>query len=138
LKDLTQKQQFIELRAKGWSFDRISKELHTSKATLITWSKELDLEVKNRRELEREALLEQLSLTHECRIQFIGDLMAKIRQELMSRSLTNVPSERLFEMALKALEEWQRVSPALKLGMEEDLLLNLNKSMDKTIVNWSA
>ncbi len=96
MKDLAAKEQFIELRAKGWSFDRISKELHTSKATLISWSKELTLEVRNRRELEREVLLEQVSLTQEARIQFIGDLLAKLRQELLSRNLTNVPTERVF------------------------------------------
>lgn len=132
------KEKFIELRAKGWSFDRISKELHVSKATLITWSKGLALEIRNHRELEREALLEQVSLTHEAKIQFLGDLMTKIRQELLSRSLTNVPSERLFDMVLKALEEWQRISPELRLGIEEDLTMSLTKSLDKTVTHWSA
>lgn len=138
MKNLAAKQSFIEQRARGLSFDRISKDLHISKATLISWSKELALEIKNRRELEREALLEQVSLTHEARIQFIGELMAKIRQEFLSRNLTNVPSERLFEMTLKALEEWQRISPELRLGIEEDQFVSLSKSLEKTVTHWSA
>lgn len=138
MKDLAVKERFVEFRAKGWSFSRISKELAISKATLIAWSKELALEVRNRRELEREALLEQVSLTHEARIQFIGELVTKLRQELLARNLTNVPSERLFEMTLKALEEWQRVSPELRLGIEEDLTVSLSKSLDRTVTNWSA
>ncbi len=137
MKDYATKEKFIELRAKGLSFDRISKELQTSKATLINWSKELTLEVRNRRELEREVLLEQVSLTHEARIQFIGDFMSKLRQELLSRNLTNVPTDRLFEMALKAQEESQRVSPATKLGVEENVMDSLNESLKKTVVTWN-
>jgi transcriptional regulator len=41
------KQRFIELRAKGWSFDKIAKELDKAKQTLINWSKELQDEIAN-------------------------------------------------------------------------------------------
>lgn len=43
---LETKQQFIELRAKGWSFDKIAKKLGKAKQTLIDWSKELDKDIK--------------------------------------------------------------------------------------------
>lgn len=138
MKDVAAKESFIERRARGWSFDRISKDLHISKATLVSWSKDLTLEIRNRRELEREALLEQVSLTHEAKIQFLGDLMTKIRQELLSRNLVNVPTDRLFEMTLKVLDEWRRIPAELRLGIEEDLTVSLTKSLDKTVVNWSA
>jgi hypothetical protein len=98
----------------------------------------LELDIRNRRAIEREALLEQYSLTCEARIQLIGDLMGMLRQELMSRNLANVTSERLFDMALKALEEWQSISPEMKLGVEEDAFISLNKSMEKTVLNWSV
>ena len=38
---LQTKERFIELRAKGWSFDKIAKETGKAKQTLIDWSKEL-------------------------------------------------------------------------------------------------
>jgi orotate phosphoribosyltransferase-like protein len=57
MKDLAVKEQFVELRARGWSFDRIAKELKVSKQTLINWSRELVLEISNRRAIERESLL---------------------------------------------------------------------------------
>ncbi len=47
MKDNETKNKFIELRAKGFSFAKISKELKTSKQTLVTWSKDLTLEIKN-------------------------------------------------------------------------------------------
>jgi len=37
------KHQFIKLRAKGYSFDKIAEELGKAKQTLIGWSKDLDL-----------------------------------------------------------------------------------------------
>lgn len=52
--------------------------------------------------------------------------------ELISRNLTNLPTERLFEMALKAQEEGQRVAPAPRLGVEEDVMASLNKSLEKS------
>ena len=50
------KERFIELRAKGWSFDKIAKETGKAKQTLIDWSKELQDEIGNRKALELEAL----------------------------------------------------------------------------------
>ena len=59
MKDLSLKEQFIQLRAKGLSFDKISNELSTSKPTLLKWSVELDSEIANLAYLETETLLEQ-------------------------------------------------------------------------------
>ena len=50
---LETKEKFIELRAKGWSFDKIAKELGKAKQTLINWSKELEDEIDNLKALER-------------------------------------------------------------------------------------
>jgi len=36
-----QKQKFIEMRARGYPYSKISKELSVSKATLTAWSKVL-------------------------------------------------------------------------------------------------
>ena len=46
---LETKERFIELRAKGWSFDKIAKEIGKAKQTLIDWSKELQDEIANRK-----------------------------------------------------------------------------------------
>ncbi len=36
-----EKEKFIQLRAKGLSFDKISKELNISKPPLLKWNEEL-------------------------------------------------------------------------------------------------
>ena len=56
------REKFIQLRAKGWSFDKIAKELGKAKQTLINWSKELQDEIANRKALELEALYESYYL----------------------------------------------------------------------------
>ena len=38
VKTIEDKQRFVELRAKGLSFERIAEELKVSKPTLIKWS----------------------------------------------------------------------------------------------------
>ncbi len=72
-----------------------------SKPTLIDWSRTLNLEIQNRRAIEHEALLEQCALTREGRIHFLGDLMKKLREELVSRSFASMPTERLVDLTLK-------------------------------------
>jgi hypothetical protein len=116
MKDIAVQERFVELRAKGWSFDRIGKELKTSKQTLVNWSREMALEIQNRRAIEHEALLEQYALTREGRIRFLGDLVKKLREELASRSFATVPTERLVDLTLKVGEEWQGVIPELTLA----------------------
>ena len=55
------KEQFIDLRAKGYSFDKIAKELGKAKQTLIDWSKDLQEEIAEERR-DRELLQELTAL----------------------------------------------------------------------------
>jgi len=98
---LETKERFIELRAKGWSFDRIAKELGRAKQTLIDWSKELQEEIANRKALELEALYETYYLQRESRLQMFGVMLTKIKKEVESRDLSDVPTDKLLELFLK-------------------------------------
>lgn len=98
---LETKERFIELRAKGWSFDKIAKELGKAKQTLIDWSKELEDEIANLKALELEALYEKHYLLKENRIETFGVLLRKLKDEVMSRDLSDVPTDKLLELLLK-------------------------------------
>ena len=95
------KERFIELRAKGWSFDRIAKELGRAKQTLIDWSKDLQEEIANRKALELDALYETYYLQRESRLQTFGAMLTKIKEEVMSRDLSDVPTDKLLDLFLK-------------------------------------
>lgn len=95
------KERFIELRAKGWSFERIAKKIGKAKQTLIDWSKELQDEIANRKALELEALYESYSLMRESRLQTFGAMLTKIKEEVERRDLSDVPTDKLLELLLK-------------------------------------
>lgn len=95
------KERFIELRAKSWSFDKIAKELGKAKQTLIDWSKELQDEIANRKALELEALYETYYLQRENRIQNFGAMLSKIKKEVESRDLSDIPTDKLLDLFLK-------------------------------------
>ena len=95
------RERFIELRAKGWSFDKIAKETGKAKQTLIDWSKELQDEIANRKALELEALYESYYLMRENRLQTFGAMLTKIKEEVKRRDLSDVPTDKLLELLLK-------------------------------------
>jgi transposase-like protein len=55
-----QKHRFVVLRAKGYSYARIARELGVSKGTLTAWSAELEAEIAEAKAVELEAKLERL------------------------------------------------------------------------------
>ena len=117
---LETKERFIELRAKGWSFDKIAKELGKAKQTLIDWSKELQDEIANRKALELEALYESYYLLKENRLQTLGVMLTKIKKELEKRNLSDVPTDKLLDLLLKYENQLQEeiVEPIYKSSQE--------------------
>ena len=117
---LETKERFIELRAKGWSFDKIAKEIGKAKQTLIDWSKELQDEIANRKALELEALYETYYLQRESRLQTFGAMLTKIIEEVERRDLSDVPTEKLLELLLKynSLVNEEYIEPVFKSSGE--------------------
>jgi IS30 family transposase len=79
------KEKFIELRAQGYSFDKIAKELGKAKQTLVDWSRELQDEIANRKALELEALYEKFYLLKEHRLKTFGGTLLKLQKEIDSQ-----------------------------------------------------
>jgi len=114
------KERFIELRAKGWSFDKIAKELGKAKQTLIDWSKELQDEIANLKALELEALYESYYLLKENRLQTFGAMLTKIKEEIERRDLSDVPTDKLLDLLLKYNSQVKEeiVEPIYKTSQE--------------------
>jgi transposase len=112
---LEQKSQFIELRAKGWSYTRIAKKLKVAKSTLSNWSQELEGEIASLRAMELEALYERYYLAKQARLKLLGEQLRKVKAELAGRSLEDISTEKLLEMELKLYqalkEEYVDVRP---------------------------
>lgn len=114
------KEKFIELRAKGYSFDKIAKELGKAKQTLVDWSKDLQDEIANRKALELEALYETYYLLKEAKIKKYGSILSKITNELESRDYKSVPTGRLLELYLLYFERLSQevIEPTFKSSKE--------------------
>lgn len=114
------KEKFIELRAKGYSFDKIAQELGKAKQTLIDWSKELQDEIANVKALELEALYERYYLLKESRLQTFGEMITKIKAEIEKRQLSDVPTDKLLDLLLKynSLVKEEYIEPLFKSSEE--------------------
>ena len=95
MKDVSQKEKFVQLRAKGLSFDKISKEINTSKPTLLKWSEELEDEITNLTYLETEILLEQYQLAKLHKIEAFSLVLQKAVEELKKRDFSEVATKDL-------------------------------------------
>ncbi len=100
-KSLETKSKFVELRAKGFSFDRIAKELKTTKQTLIGWSKELETEIAELKRIELDSLHEMVLSSQRQQIELLVEFFKKVNAELGKRDLKDVPTDKLFFMYLK-------------------------------------
>jgi transposase len=101
---LEQQRLFVELRARGWSLRRCAEAIGVSKSTLATWSHELEAEIASLKAMELEALYEQFYMSKERRIQVFGEQIDSLREELATRDLSEVSTEKLLELLLK----WQQ------------------------------
>ena len=93
--------QFIELRAKGYSLARCAKLLRLSKSTLATWQQDLEAQIAGLKAIELEALQETFFLAKEARIRLLGEQVQAILEELRTRSLADVPTDKLLDSLLK-------------------------------------
>lgn len=118
--NIPDKEKFIELRAKGYSFDKIALELGKAKQTLIDWSKELQDEIANVKALELEALYERYYLLKESRLQTFGEMITKIKAEIEKRQLSDVPTDKLLDLLLKynSLVKEEYIEPLFKSSEE--------------------
>jgi hypothetical protein len=95
------KADFVQLRAKGLPYLRIAERLGVAKSTLANWNAELEAQIASARAMELEALQEEFFLLKEGRIRLLGEQLQRVRQELASRDLSSVPTDKVMELLLK-------------------------------------
>ncbi len=100
-----QKHRFVVMRAKGYSYARIGRELGVSKGTLTAWNAEMETEVARMRAMELEALQEEFFLLKEGRIRLIGEQLKAIQGEIGRRDLSTVNIDKLLDLQLRYFEQ---------------------------------
>lgn len=107
------KSDFISLRAQGFSFDKISKMLEVSKPTLLKWSKEFEVEIGNLKKMELEMLYETYYMQKQNRIKWFGKFLTKINEELETRDLSKMPTDKLFDLMIKSSKYLKEERPEM-------------------------
>jgi hypothetical protein len=131
LKDTKTKEQFVNMRAEGKTYDAITKALNVSKTTLIAWGKELQIDIKNLKTVRLEAMYEQYNITKEARIKLVSEYIDKVRSEIGIRDMSNVSTDKLFDILLKLIEVQNK---------ERDTLMFVKKDIygSETHETWEA
>lgn len=99
--DADKKRRILELRARGYSYAKISDEVGVAKQTAIDLCKAQEETISTLEAIELEALYEQHRITKRERIAAHASLLSRIRTEIESRSLEDVPTEKLIDLYLK-------------------------------------
>ena len=121
MEDSETKQRFIELRAKGMSYQKISEEIGVCKRTLINWSKELSSEIANAYAAELEALQDEFYMLKERRIKLFGEKLKAISEEIDNRDLSDIPTEKLFDLFFKMYRVLEREAVDVKFFGDDEI-----------------
>ena len=113
--------QFIEMRAKGNSFDRIAKKLKVNKKTLIEWSKVNHKEIRMLANLEKDALFESYKINREHQIKSLGSQLTKIREEINKRDLSSISTEKLINLEMRLSDSVNKLREPVILYSDDQL-----------------
>lgn len=122
-KTLDEKQQFIELRAKGYSYQKIADELGVSKPTLMDWSKDdqTSKDIHNQRTLYLDELQEKYAMTKHHRIAVFGEVLNRAKEELDKRDLSEMSTDKLIAMVIKLSDTLRQDETELELHGDNEL-----------------
>lgn len=133
MKDNETRQKFVEMRGKGMSFRKISKELNIAKSTLMAWSKEHLTEIENLKAIELESLQEQFYMTKKARIELLGGQLERIKLELEQRDYSDIPTDKLFEVFNKILNQLKQEELEVIFKGKADVIEDIISS---NLVSW--
>ncbi|MBW8015898.1 MAG: hypothetical protein FVQ82_06900 [Planctomycetes bacterium] len=131
--------QFIELRAAGQSYNKISVQLKVSKPTLIKWSRKFSNDIKNAKALEIESIREEYLLGREHQLRVLGTQLSKLTKEILKRNLKEIPTWRLFDMQRKIIAQIAKNDEQIEFSTEvEKYTPEATKEYRRKIINWTG
>lgn len=133
--DTQTKLKIVELRAGGKSMAKIAEEVGVAKQTVVDVCNDMREEIASLHAMQLEALYEEQKISTEERIRALSSVMGKIRQELESRSLVDVPTEKLVELFLKTSStlEGSIVEPRFQSTEEQKVEKEAREALNKLI-----
>jgi transposase len=136
MKDKQKQEKFIELRAKGLSFNKIAEEIDVSKPTLIKWSRDLYKEIANFEYLETQSLIEQYKISRSKKIETLTKKLSEIYSILEEYDIKSLSLKEL--IALKDNLENQLTTEKKSINYftgetESSFMFDIDKDIEITI-----
>jgi transcriptional regulator len=97
-------QEFIVMRSQGVSFDEISKQLNTSKPSLIKWSKKFQIEIDDLKFEMMVQLKEQFQYSYQKKYEQLLKQLEKIDKAILEIDLSDTSLKDLI-LAQKNIQE---------------------------------
>jgi predicted DNA-binding protein YlxM (UPF0122 family) len=91
--------QFLNLRAQGWSFARIADHLHVSKPTLLDWSRKHQSQLEAIAANQKRSAHAATQASHELRLEHLTLFHTTLRRELIKRTLQTLSDDEIQTMA---------------------------------------
>jgi len=131
-----EQEKFIELRARGYSFDKIATEIGVSKPTLIKWQEEFSKEIANLEFIDFQSILERHRLNRRARFEETASLLEKVNKAIDGKGLCVERLKDLLKMKEtleESLEKLKRESTAYT-GVKESTFPDFGiKTQEKTL-----
>ncbi len=132
------KEQFIELRAKNYSYDKIAKQLKVSKKSLMGLAKEFELEINNAKAIEMDILRTKFCLTVEMKLEIYRGHIDRLKKEITDRSLDKITILKLFEMLDHYIELLEKESPSITFQEKVKNNYDLSEMLDFKTESWTG
>ena len=98
------KLRIIEIRADGLSYAKIAEEAGVAKQTAVDVVKESIDEVATLQAIEMEALFDSSRVNLRGRVEQLSALQSRLREEIESRDLSEVPTDKLITLFIKTTD----------------------------------
>jgi hypothetical protein len=121
-----QLERFIELRVQGKSFDEIAKDLKTSKNTLLDWSKKFQVRatIEAEKALKINNLIKSFEMDRESRLKSYLEFSKKVNDELLTRDLSQIPTEKLLTIAVTSVQRVFSVTGnSIQIGVNDSFMV---------------
>ena len=116
-------QKFIELRARGLSFDKIATETGTSKPTLLKWARDYQQELEQAQYFEVQNLLAQYEVMRRNRVEVIAETLHMALVELRARAqagnFADMTTDKLTNMCLVLENRLERETGSKRLEFSD-------------------
>jgi orotate phosphoribosyltransferase-like protein len=106
--------RFIELRAQGWTYERLTTELNVTKPTLIAWSRKNQFEIQNVKVIEMESLASKWLASTSERVGVLGEQLRRVESALATRDLTALTTPQLMTAARNLRRQIEQVTGPLR------------------------